>query len=288
MASSPLQPPCLLDTNEMKTKNYVTLVMALLLPCVAISQSDEEYRGALRMAVTEAIMAADIEDPTPWIAAFEPKYKEAQLTDVAFIELDQSQRIKILADYISAKSDLQKISNTNSVSVTDFTWNYLDAGISFKPMLFDGLEAASLVSTTVNGQTYTFANSNENELKTGLVMPFANIPGSSSMEAQFMQSGKDTYWTGFANWDEEIAGAVILKQTVFADVGVQVAVSSSPAGAEIFVNGKKYYKNTNVTFAQPAGDVHIRLKLDGYSEWVNSRVLVEGESWNIDSILTPE
>jgi len=64
----------------------------------------------------------------------------------------------------------------------------------------------------------------------------------------------------------------------------RVTVTSTPPGAEIYINGAPLHKQTPAELTLPAGDARLSLRLKGYSEF-KSTVSPKGDTMNVDASL---
>ena len=64
----------------------------------------------------------------------------------------------------------------------------------------------------------------------------------------------------------------------------QVAISSTPEGADVLVDGA-FVGNTPATLSLASGKHEIRLTLQGYKDWIKELTMTAGSSVKVNSIL---
>lgn len=190
----------------------------------------------------------------------------------------KTQRIERLADYIRAKQSAGEWfgkSGIADIGLSDFSWNYLLRNIALTTTKVYASDAFILEKVEINGQEYAFQGAKRMTTPAVLVLPAGKIT------ATFSSGARDTFsWTG-----DSVATSTINAAYVTVSRGATLVVKSTPKNAEIVINSRQFYRNTNTTILLGAGHVHISLHVEGYKVWEAEKNLRPGGTWIINATL---
>lgn len=175
-------------------------------------------------------------------------------------------------DRVFAKEDL-----------ADFTWFYVGADYAFVSARIDSASQVRVESMKTGGRTLAFRNARFNN-GDSFVLP---ISGSGVEMFAKTSSGGKALWTGYGidAGDATVKTSLPAAQTT---AGCEIFVNSTPAGATVYFNGRKYHDATNTSAVRDPGSWSVRIVLDGFGEWQDTRSLTPGSSWTIDARLTAQ
>ena len=73
----------------------------------------------------------------------------------------------------------------------------------------------------------------------------------------------------------------------FPQEGCRVDVKSIPAAADVYFNGNKFHRLTDVKVARDAGPCKVKIQKEGYEPSEAEKDLVDGETWEFKAELKP-
>jgi hypothetical protein len=192
--------------------------------------------------------------------------------------------------YFSAKAALRPhVENTGSLSASDladFSCDYLEADFNFAHAKIRASGPVRLVNLTSSGNAIDYTPLDVNARlaihpDSTILVPLTASKGGT-IAAQ-TSSGKLAYWTG--SFDKSATSG--------SPINVDLAVASTTAGSEIYINSrpekatvyfgdKKWYRATNTSCVRDPGRLKVKISLEGYEDWVAERTLQAGDSWTIN------
>jgi|GEM_PF-2119724 len=198
-----------------------------------------------------------------------------------YLRVPSEKRVKRLAMYFKAKSGkcgFQKFDTPSYVG--DFHWSYLSDDTVYSSFCLDSPRAAKLTKIESPFGVYHFMPWGEG-IKSGtpIVLPAIANYKAANLCATFKIGAKKAIWTGNVDVDNmTIAYATTSR-------GCEIFINSKPKNANVFFNGRHYYRKTDTSAVRKPGLLEVKINLDGYQEWREKKKLGAGESWTINALL---
>ncbi|MCK6429601.1 MAG: PEGA domain-containing protein [Burkholderiaceae bacterium] len=203
----------------------------------------------------------------------------------------KDERVDRLARYLSAKAaakgDVTGTLYVGPSDLGDFHWAYLERDITYSPTRFVDssatLKVLRLKSIEVPGIRYEFGATGL-AIESGQAFVLPRVAGQEygKVTATFEGAGVHALWTGSTSATTVTVAAPTTSQ------GGEIHVNSSPPGAEVYFNGRRWHRLTNTKSVHDPGTYEVVIRLAGHREWRTKQAVAAGQSWTIDARLERE
>jgi hypothetical protein len=183
-------------------------------------------------------------------------------------------RTQSMADYLTVKS---QGNSSRSADLKDFHWGYIQQKVRFFPAKLEGTAAsiAAIASVEMGGVKYDFGREGQQLGNVDTVALPAPQSGVEYVTVAFDVGKAKALWTGLAD-----AGSVEVVRAS-STAGCEIHVSSQPAGAKVYFNGKEWHRRTDTKSVRDPDEYEVLVRLPGFKDWQEKRKLAAGDSWVI-------
>jgi hypothetical protein len=190
---------------------------------------------------------------------------------------------KRMGNYFSKKISGQGSKNLKKKDLIDFRWSYIAQDITLIEVKIETNDMDTLEEVYTGNLKINY-NSTKMPVSRAIVVP---LQGNSFSILGKTSSEKDMKLTAtFEDASGELKGHFIFT-SYYTPVCV-VKIRTNPDGAEVFFNGHKYHKQTNINSSRDPGRLKVTLKKKGFRIWEEEKYMSIGEIWDIKVDLKKE
>lgn len=245
------------------------------------SESEEgvyAYQDVMGLVSNDVSMAASnvsSEERARLVSFFiNASMKEPDVVRDVFSSVPEDQRVARLSRFINAEGISGEWMDYED-ELSGFSWEYVKEDSEFVVVGVESEEPVRLVALEWAGRELSFDQEGR-EVEDNLILP------DGYLSATFQVSDGHFFLTG-----EPSMHAISAVRSASLR-GAEIWINSYPTNAEVFINGKKYYRRTNTSSVIDPGDVSLTIRLDGYQDWTSSKALSGGDRWQVNAVLSPE